>query len=336
VIRDIAARAGVSAMTVSRVLNGKPDVAPGTRDTVLRYARQLGYQGSHRLHVRATRRTGLIGLTIPFVRGEGDYYAEIVSGAADALYERDARIVLCPTRHEHDREVSLLERLLQHGATDGAILIAPAESELELVALQAQAFPFVVIDPISALGDNIPTISATNTFGGRVAVEHLIAFGHQRIAAITGPDHWPASVDRLAGYLAALAGAGLPINPDYIAEGDFTVNGGAAAAERLLSLRRPPTALFCFNDMMAIGAMRAAAQRHIIIPDALSIVGFDDIETASLLTPTLTTVRQPLQAMGHAAVDLLYSQIEQRANSAARIEIATTLITRASSVKPLA
>lgn len=330
VIRDIAARAGVSAMTVSRVLNGKPDVAPATRDAVLRHARQLGYISARHAQSRATHRTGLIGLTIPFIRGEGDYYAEIVAGIADALAERDARLVLCPTRHEHDREVSLLDRLL-HGTTDGGMLIAPAESEAELAALQAQAYPFVVIDPITALGDDIPAVSAANTSGARAAVEHLVALGHRRIGAMTGPTGWPASVDRLAGYYAALAAAGLPIVPAYVAEADFTVGGGEAAAQRLLRLAEPPTALFCFNDTMAIGAMRAARQLGLALPRDLSVVGFDDIEASSLVVPALTTVRQPLQAMGRAAVDLLYRLIEGRASAAAvRIEVSTHLVVRAS------
>ena len=333
VIRDIAERAGVSAMTVSRVLNGKPDVAPATRDSVLRHARQLGYKSVRHAQIRAARRTGLIGLTIPFVHGEGDYYAEIMAGIADALYERDARLVLCPTRHEHDREVSLLDRLL-HGTTDGGILIAPAESEPELAALRAQAYPIVVIDPISTLSDDIPSVSATNTAAGRVAVEYLIALGHRRIAAITGPAGWQASVDRLAGYFAALAGAGLPITPTYIAEADFTVGGGAAAAERLLNLAQPPTAIFFLNDMMAMGAMRTARQLQIALPDELSIVGFDDIEAASLVVPALTTVRQPLQTIVRTAVDLLYRLIDGHATSAVRIEVSTNLIVRASSGPP--
>lgn len=329
VIRDIAARAGVSVMTVSRVLNGKPDVAPATRDRVLRHARQLGYISARQVQSRATRRTGLVGLTIPYIRGEGDYYAEIVAGIADALYERDARLVLCPTRHEHDREVSLLDRLL-HGTTDGAMLIAPAESEAELAALQAQAYPFVVIDPIMALGEDIPAVSAANTSGARAAVEHLVALGHRRIAAVTGPAGWPASVDRLAGYYAALAAANLPIIPDYVAEADFTVGGGESAARRLLGLPESPTALFCFNDTMAIGALRAARQQGLTLPQDLSVVGFDDIEAASLVAPALTTVRQPLQEMGRAAVDLLYRLIEGRASAAVRIEVSTHLVVRAS------
>src|SRR5919202_3057453 len=140
-LRDVAQRAGVSVMTVSRVLAGHPDVAPGTRDAVLRHARVLGYSASGaRLNQRA--RTGFIGLTVPFIRSEGDYFAEIMAGAAEALYTRGAYLTLCPTQQEHDREVTLLEQLL-HGRTDGALLISPSESPVELAQLQVHGHPFV-------------------------------------------------------------------------------------------------------------------------------------------------------------------------------------------------
>jgi LacI family transcriptional regulator len=329
VIRDIAARAGVSLMTVSRVLNGKPDVAPTTRDVVLRYAHELGYINHRSARGRVSRRTGLIALTIPYVRGEGDYFAEILTGVTDALYERDARVVLCPTRHEHDREASLLGRLL-HGTTDGGMLIAPSESAQELAALHVQGYPFVVIDPIAPLTEDVAHVTATNVAGGRAATEHLIARGHRRIGVISGPRTWPASVDRLAGYHAALVAAGLPVLPDLVAESDFRVHGGEDAAERLLALAEPPTAIFAFNDNMAIGVLLAAAHRGIRVPLDLSVIGFDDIEAAALVTPALTTVRQPLQEMGRAAVGLLYRQIQRQRLDAPRLEVSTSLVVRAS------
>lgn len=334
VFRDIAERAGVSVMTVSRVLNGKPDVAPSTRDAVLRHAHELGYRVSGGPRRRAATRTGLIGLMVPYVRGEGDYYADIVAGIADALYARDARAVLCPTSHEHDRERSLLDRLLR-GTTDGAILIAPAESPEELAELRAQYYPFVVVDPISPLGDGVAVVAAMNTTGARLAVEHLLALGHTRIGAVTGPKGWPASTDRLAGYHAALVAAGIPVAPDLLQEGDFTLAGGEAAAARLLALPWPPTAILAFNDNMAFGTLRAARSSSLEVPRDLSVVGFDDIESAALVQPALTTIRQPLQEMGRAAVDVLYRQIADQPYDATRFEVSTRLVERASTA-PLA
>jgi LacI family transcriptional regulator len=333
VIRDIAARAGVSLMTVSRVLNGKPDVAPATRDVVLGYAHELGYIRLRGARGHASRRTGLIALTIPYVRGEGDYFAEIIAGVSDGLYEHDARVVLCPTRHEHDREASLLGHLL-HGTTDGGLLIAPSESAEELAALRVQGYPFVVVDPIAPPGEGTVLVTATNTAGGRAATEHLIALGHRRIGVISGPRDWPASVDRLAGYHAALVAAGLPVLPELVVEADFRVSGGEAAAERLLGLPERPTGIFAFNDNMAIGVLRAATRHGLSVPTNVSVVGLDDIEAASLVAPALTTVRQPLQEMGRAAVGLLYRQIEHQRLDAPRLEVSTRLVIRASTASP--
>lgn len=332
-IQDVAALAGVSVATVSRVLNGRPDVAPATRDAVLRHARALGYISSRNTRALATRRTGLVGLTVPYIRGEGDFFAEIVAGAADALYERDARLVLCPTRHEHDREVSLLDRLL-HGTTDGSLIILPSESPSELAALHARGYPFVVVDPRVTLGDDVAVVAATNVLGARLAMEHMIALGHRRIGAVTGPAGWSASVDRLAGYHAALAAAGLPVVPDLVAAADFTAGGGEEAARRLLALDPPPSAIFAFNDNMAIGVLRAARARGRAVPDDLSVVGFDDTELSAIVTPALTTVRQPLDEMGRAAVGLLYRLIEGRPPEAPRLEVATRLVVRASTGAP--
>jgi LacI family transcriptional regulator len=328
-IRDIAERAGVSLMTVSRVLNGKPDVATATRDAVLRHAYELGYISQRGAPVSFSQRTGLVGVTVPYIRGEGDYFSEIVAGAADALFDYDARLVLYPTRYEHERELSLLRRLF-HGTTDGGLLIAPSESPEELATLQAEGFPFVVIDPIHPVPDRVAVVTATNIFGARAATEHLIGLGHRAIGAVTGPGEWSASMDRLAGYHAALAAAGLPIHPSLVAKGDFTVAGGMAAAEHLLALSERPTAIFAFNDNMAIGTLRAAWARGLRVPEDLSVVGFDDSEIAALIVPALTTVRQPLQEMGRAAIGLLYRQIERRPLDAPRFEVATSLVVRAS------
>jgi LacI family transcriptional regulator len=332
-LRDVAKRAGVSMMTVSRVLNGHPDVAPDTRDAVLQHAQDLGY-GVRPSPPQARGRTGLIALAVPFMPSEGDFFAEIVAGASEALAERGAYLVLCSTRYQHDREVSLVD-LLQRGRTDGAILISPAESPAELEALCGEGHPFVVIDPNVPLGDEIPVIAAMNTAGARAATEHLIGLEHQRIGIMTGSLQWTESIDRLAGYHAALAAAGLPVLPDLLAEADFTIHGGQEAAERLLALPDPPTAIFACNDNMAIGVIQAAVARGLAVPRDLSVVGFDDVAAAALITPPLTTVRQPLQDMGRAAVGLLYRLIDGQPVEAMRTEVATRLIVRASTGAPV-
>jgi LacI family transcriptional regulator len=160
-----------------------------------------------------------------------------------------------------------------------------------------------------------------------------IALGHRRIGIIIGPRHWSASADRLAGYHAALA-AGLPIASDLAVEADFTIAGGERAAGHLLARPQPPTAIFALSDSMAIGVLRAARARGLTVPADLSVVGFDDAEPASLVTPALSTVRQPLQEMGRAAVGVLYRLIAGQPIDAPRLELSTRLVVRQSTAAP--
>lgn len=182
-IRDIARDAGVSVATVSRVMNDRPDVSSETRETVLRVARAHNFTTNRSARGLSLGRTGLIGFTLPWV--DEHYFTGILAGANEALYELEQRIVLCPTHHEHDREVTLLERLM-NGTTDGAIIVLPEESPDELRALNEHGYPFVVADPRQPLGDGIPVVSAAHAAGARSATEHLIRLGHRRIGLITG------------------------------------------------------------------------------------------------------------------------------------------------------
>jgi LacI family transcriptional regulator len=245
------------------------------------------------------------------------------------------RLVLCPTLHEHDREVTLLDRLM-HGTTDGALILLPSESSEELEALNRQGYPFVVVDPREPLNDGIATISAAHWSGARVATEHLLSLGHRRVGAISGPREWIASAERLNGYQAALGAAGILPDRELVAESDFTMEGGGAAAATLLGLPDPPTAIFAFNDNMAVGAMQAARAHGLRVPEDLSIVGFDDTQQAAIVTPPLTSVRQPLEEMGRVAVSRLLRLIEKQRVEALRVELGTKLIVRASTAAPRA
>jgi LacI family transcriptional regulator len=243
------------------------------------------------------------------------------------------RIVLCPTLHQHDREVTLLDRLMR-GTTDGAVLMLPEESSAELKALQRD-FPVVVVDPRVPLDEGIPVVSAAHAAGARAATEHLLSLGHRRIGAITGPREWIACTERLNGYHGALAAAGVMPDPALLVESDFR-NGPAtaAAAAKLLDLPDPPTAIFAFNDNVAVGVMRTARERGLRLPDDLSVVGFDDSEQAEIVWPALTTVRQPLAEMGRIAVSLLLRLLENQRVDALRIQLATKLVVRESTAPP--
>ena len=330
-IREIARLAGVSIATVSRVVNERPDVAPATRDAVLAVVKEHGYGTGRAATVAARSRTGLIGVTLPNIHAP--YFASIAAGVAEALDEHGLRAVLCPTLHEHDRELGVIERLT-HGATDGAVLILPSETSDELVALHESGFPFVVLDPRTPLVHGIACVAAANAAGTREATLHLLELGHRRIAAITGPRGWSATEERLAGYHSALAGAGVVPEPELEAEADFLFEAGGEAARALLDLPDPPTAIVAFNDNMAVAAMHAARARGLRVPNDLSVVGFDDTEFAPLVTPALTSVRQPLEEMGRVAVTLLARLVARRPVDALKVEIATMLAVRDSTAPP--
>jgi LacI family transcriptional regulator len=330
-IREIAELAGVSIATVSRVVNGREDVSPETRELVQRVVRERGYTANRNARGLSAGKTGLIGATVPMLHHA--YFSYILAGAAEGLYEQDMRLVLSPTMHEHHREVSLLERLM-HGTTDGAVIILPEESSDELEQLLNHGYRFVVIDPLLPLNERIPAVSAAHAAGADQAMKHLLSLGHTRIAAITGPRGWKATEDRRRGYYAALAAAGIMPDPELEVESNFEIGGGVVAGEQLLALAKPPTAIFCFNDNMAVGAMQAARARGVGIPEDLSIVGFDDLEEAEIVTPALTTIRQPLAEMGRIAVSLLMRLLDNQRLEALHVELGTRLVVRESTAPP--
>jgi len=330
-IRQIADLAGVSIATVSRVVNDSGYVAQGTRQAVETVIREHGYTANRNARALSGGRTGLVGVTVP--RIHPSYFSVIVSGIAEALYEHDMRIVVCPTQHQHDREVSLLERLMR-GTTDGGLLVLPEESSGELRTLMSHGYQFVVVDPRKRIDARVPTVSAAHSSGAGQATRHLLGLGHRRIGTITGPRGWMATEERQAGHVAALASTGLLPDPQLVVESNFDVDGGREAAGVLLDLPEPPTAIFAFNDQLAIGAMHAALARGLRLPEDLSIVGFDDTSEAGLVTPALTTVRQPLAEMGRMAVSLLVRLLDGEPIEALHVELATQLVVRDSTSAP--
>ena len=327
-IRQVAELAGVSIATVSRVVNGHVDVSAATRETVQRVMREHGYHAAPRSPAVAT---GRVGIAVPMVHPP--YFAEILGGAAEALYEHNRQVVLCPTRHSRARELSLLDRLAD-GEADGAVLVLPEESSEELGALAAHGFPFVVVDPRTEVPDGISVVCAAHSSGAAQATEHLLRLGHRRIGVISGPEGWLASQERLRGHIAALAAHGILPDFGYVRYANFRLDGGREAAPELLDLPNPPTAIFAFSDSMAIGAIQAAATRGLTVPADLSVVGFDDTVEAAVTSPGLTTVRQPLAELGRTAVSLLHRQLENRRLEPLRVELETRLVVRDSTAPP--
>jgi LacI family transcriptional regulator len=319
----IAAAAHVSTPTVSKVLNGRPDVAPRTRRHIENVLKELGY--THR--PPRPRRVGLIDLIFNDL---SPWSTAIVRGAEEASLAARTRLAVSviPDEAAVERWLSSVDR----SRTDGVVLVtadlSPSHRE-RLAELQA---PIVLVDPVTDPVADLPSIGAGNWAGAAAATDHLIALGHRRIATITGRLTALCSHQRLDGYRAALARAGLPIDPALIAEGDFAYESAHASAIAMLRLPDPPTAIFAACDQQAMGVYEAARRLGLRIPDDLSVVGFDDIPTAAWMSPPLTTVRQPLAEMAALAVRTVLSP--HPTPSHRRAELPTELVIRASTVPP--
>jgi LacI family transcriptional regulator len=329
---QIAAAASVSIPTVSKVINQRADVAPATRQRVERVMAEYGYVIN-----RAARslRKGKSG-QIDFLVGPefNSYYAfEILRGVEEALLSTEVQVVLASAHVHQQRERQWRQRLAD-SATDGAIVVLADRRSILLQVLHRYQIPFVVVDPLGELGPDDLSVSATNWAGGKAATEYLLSLGHRRIAALLGSPALPSTRDRLNGYRVALQESGVSIDPELIRYGDFHMERAYQEMGHLLALPEPPTAVFAGNDEQCLGVYRVLHERGISVPDAMSVVGFDNMAYAEWVTPALTTVRQPLLEMGRVATKMLLRLIAGEPVDAVRVELATPLIKRASCGSP--
>lgn len=323
-IYDVARESGVSYTTVSRALSGYEFVKPSTREKVLRAAAKLGYVPNQQARSLAGGHSNMIGVLVPAL--SNGYVSEIVQGIDEQLARSDYNIILYTT-HRHQGKESTYVATMMNGGAEGLLLVVPLISQPYLDALLQQDFPYVLIDQIDETQQS-PSVTATNRQGAYSAIQYLIELGHQRIGFIAGLPGLNSAAERLAGYEAALADHNIPLRREYIAAGDFLEQAGYVAAQELLSLPEPPTAIFAANDMSAFGAVEAIRQHGWRIPDDISLIGFDDIPQASLVYPKLTTVRQPLVEMGREAVTMLLHRIEYPAQEIHPITLPTQLVIR--------
>ncbi|MER7005967.1 LacI family DNA-binding transcriptional regulator [Dactylosporangium sp. NPDC000555] len=327
-IRDVAAQTGLSIATVSRVLNGRANVAPQTRDRVLQAMGGLGRRAPRRRGAGVPKADNGVYVRCPYVLS--DYFGLIVSAITEALDVHGMHAVVDAGESAWGR-TGVLPTLTAWPQVTGAILILPPEPEEDLERLRDQGFPFVVVDPRTAPPRNIAAVSAANFAGARRLMTHLVELGHRRVGVLGGPMDWMAMSDRLAGYTAPLVGVGVYPAPELVRTvSDPTVEAGRAAAAELLDRPDRPTALVAFNDKMAVGALQAAAERGIRVPLDLSVAGFDDIDVSRATHPALTTVRQPLGEMGRMAVSLLGRMVTGHELDALHVELATDLVVRGS------
>lgn len=320
----IAAEAGVSLPTVSKVVNGRPDVSPSTRARVEQLLEQHQYLRNGQ---RAARRSGLVDVV--FAGLDSPWAVEILRGIEEWGAEHSVAVAVSSVRHGDARPASWTSSVASHHS-DGVILVTTTLTGAQVGQLRGAGIPLVVIDPANTPPPDIPSVGATNWAGGLAATEHLLSLGHRRIAAITGPIDMLCSLARLDGYRSGLERAGLTVDPALIKNGDFEHEGGFARAVELLGLPDPPTAIFAGSDQMAFGVYEAARRGGLRIPDDLSVVGFDALPVSRWASPPLTTVRQPLVEMGSAAAQMLGELIDGGPLRSSRLELSTELRIRES------
>ena len=323
---EVAALAGVSKPTVSKVMNGQPGIAAATRERVERVIAEQGYVRNGVARALSAGRAGSMNLVVKDI--ESPYFVEIIRGVEETLEGAGLSMVLTATHDEARRHRRWMARVIEHG-TDGVILVMPDEHVADLEVLHHHGIPFAVVDDRGESPPGAPCVGATNFAGGYAATEHLISLGHRRIAAIGGPP-LKATTARLAGYRTALQEAGLPSDSRLIQPGDFLAEGGQSATHALLRLPEPPSAIFAGSDLQAIGVYKALYERGLRVPDDMSVVGFDDVPLAGLLAPALTTIRQPLREMGALATRILLRTVAGEPTERTRVEVATSLVDRES------
>jgi len=319
----IAGEAGVSVSAVSKVLNGRTDVAADTRARIARLLRQHGYQ------VASQTGFAVVDLLIGCV---GNPWAEeLIHGAVQAATEADVSVMVTTVTSPAEF-ARWLDRASRRG-TGGALCVLQLPGSKELQRLAAARIPLVVIDPPEEPGAAIRSVGTTNWQGGVQATRHMIDLGHRRIGVIGQEVVWSGRA-RLAGYRAAMLEAGLGVDERLVRRDDLTAAGGRAQAQQLLALPDAPTAIVAGNDAQAFGVLQALAERGLRAPDDVSVIGFDDVPVAAWATPALTTIRQPLAAMAAAAFRMLRGDLPAVAQEPYHLELATSLVVRDSTAPP--
>lgn len=330
-IRDVAIRAGVSRQTVSRVINGKPEVSPQTRLRVLGVIEELGYRPSAVARSMVTGRTCLLGC---ISHNLVDYTFACMIENAQAEARRLGYFVLTGSAPALDDVEPLLEEMLNRHV-DGLIVINPhADDRYRLfLPLLKRGLPIAYLND-RPREEVVSCVRCDDLDGGYRATRYLIGLGHRAIATILGPTREVCTIDRLAGYRQALAEAGLGIDPALIVDGDWSPESGYHAVQHLLNSRRTFTAIFAQNDRMAIGAIRALQEAGLEVPGDVSVIGFDDIPLAAYCHPPLTTLYQPMEECGRRAVRLLVETIQNPNRPPEQVLLRARLVERASCAPP--
>ncbi|MEI5007843.1 LacI family DNA-binding transcriptional regulator [Streptomyces sp. PmtA] len=325
-LAQVAEKAGVSISTVSKVLNGRQDVAAPTRVKVERLLETHAYRRT----ARSSREAPLI--EIVFHELDSIWAMELIRGVENVAKANQASVVLTESGTRHSPAPDWVEGVLQRRPI-GVVLVFSALPQEVKQQLRARSIPFVIIDPAGDPDPDVPSVGSANWNGGLAATRHLIELGHRRIGIITGPEDMLCSLARLDGYRSAMSMAGLEAGPGLVRYGDFHVEGGFDRAMEMLRLPEPPTAIFAGSDLQALGVLEAARVNGLRVPHDLSVVGYDDVPVARWSSPALTTVHQPLRQMAEEAAQMLL-RLRTEEPSATRLELATSLVVRNSTAAP--
>jgi LacI family transcriptional regulator len=308
-IKDVARLSGVSPMTVSRVINRSERVRPGTRRRVEQAIEELGYVPSQAARGLSRQRSATLAVIVPDVANP--FFTAIVRAAEEVARRNDYRVILCDTRADVAVERDVIEELLAHRVE--GVVIAPVSdrSRPHLRRLGAFGVPFVLVDR-TVEGIECDAVLGDSLGGARRLVEHLLGLGHRRIGMIVETDDVSTARDRRRGYEAALAEAGIQVDPALVVTSTVDPEGGADGMLRLLAVREPPTAVFTVNNLVALGAIEAVRAAGLEVPGDVALVCFDDIEYASRLYPFLTVLEQPAATFGTLGTQLLLDRVAGR------------------------
>ncbi len=322
-IREVAAQAGVSVATVSKVINGRYGVAADTIARVNAVINDLGYQASLVAQSLRNHRTNVIGILVADLE---PFSAELLKGAADAIRGSGFEMVVYSAGGLADDHVGWERRYLSRLSgtlIDGAVLVTPTVVDVNYGA------PIVAIDPHTGQSE-LPTIDSDNLRGGQLATAHLLGLGHRRIAMLSGRPDLESSHLREQGYRQAMTAAGVPVSEDLVLVGGYDAQASAECTRTLLASADPPTAIFAANDVSAIAAIQAAVGLGRRVPADLSVVGFDNIPESALCAPPLTTVNQPIRQMGERSIQLLLRLMRGDHVEDTHITLQTDLVVRQS------
>lgn len=328
-IKDIARLARVSHPTVSRALQNSPLVNPQTAARIRKIAAETGYRASAVARGLVTRRTRTIGLVVTTVADP--FASEVVCGIEQTANDHGYAVFLADSHADAEREQKVVQSLAER-RVDGIIVTSSRVGALYVPLLREMMVPIVLVND-QYPGDFVHSIMIGNREGMRSVAEHLIGLGHRRIAYLGDRFGYQSDTERFAGYRAALDAAKIPFEPELAVRGDGKPEGAVQAMNELLAAGDPPTAVCCYNDMSALGAMHSIRERGLRVPADISVAGFDDLFFAAYFDPPLTTVRQPMRRMGQLAMESLL-KLMAGGDTMAQIHVEPELVVRESTAAP--